>query len=969
MNPGSGSGATWRLAVVAWFAMWVAGAGCMAPEDDAVESDPTFEGGVEDEEGGVDPEWEGGDKGLGGKAWDGSRSDEEEIVVPFAGGIGQANNSLGIWLWHLEGTGMASHGDLANALAAIGVKRIYVKVADGSYDPSKWPEVNDATVPKAYLDRGIEPFAWSYNYPGNDAAQAMALYQAAKAGYRGYVLDVEVELDGKVTQLHSLFKAFSEARKKAQSDGLAGSGFRLYATTWGNPKDHKMHVEVIDLYVDGHMPQTYLEAWGPVFMATPAATVKLGTDEYRALGCKKPVQHILSAEEGKIQAWQIDAAFAASGPESSLWRVPGGGTPQSIWNTLKAVDWHKDFGAGQSGSVTLSAPAVFVLGQSALVSGTTKGAVTRVRVTCDGYLLADLKVDGNGNYAFQQTFNKAGKMRSLVAEGLDSGGKVLAQAKSVVDVLEKPLAEVATLTLVSPLKATVGIPAPFSGTASGGIVQVVVAVDGWQVADPPIEAGKYSFLYSFNQPGAKRMVVARGYDKGFNVVAQEFAYVDVLPGTSTANLTFLGPSTAVVGKEVVFSGGATKDVVDVEVLVDTTSISTLKPAGKPFQVKYTFWEPGLRTVMLRGRDSSGTVLAEKSLQIEVLGVPKMTFVEPGTTALNPVTMKVQADSGIVSVKYYSQGFYLGSSTGKAGGFSVTYEFDQVGERTLEAEGLGADGSTLASAQAKVKVFDPGTLAFTMPSGAAAANPVTFAVAASPDVVKVRYEAEGKWLMGESTDALNGFAMTYEFNQLGKREVHARGFNSGGKLVVTAVKPVEVTTSAPAVPYLYQYSNQLSPGATCSQTSVAMLLAWYGWKGKPDDITAKYGVAATQSPAGLASVFNDYAKSMGVPQRLKAHTDGTIEQVNALLAKGKPVIVHGYFTSAGHVLVLLEMSGTDYVVNDPAGKWTQVFKGGYPSGWNPTAGKLVKYGVNAVYDAIATWDGGAPAPIWYHEIVE
>lgn len=113
----------------------------------------------------------------------------------------------------------------------------------------------------------------------------------------------------------------------------------VYVTTWGNPKDHNMHIEIIDKYVDGHMPQTYLEVWGESYMNEPAKWVKIGTCEYRELGAKKPIHHIVSTEYNKITAEQINIFFKWSGKESSIWRVPGTETPLSIWNTWEDVNW------------------------------------------------------------------------------------------------------------------------------------------------------------------------------------------------------------------------------------------------------------------------------------------------------------------------------------------------------------------------------------------------------------------------------------------------------------------------------------------------------------------------------------------------------------------------------------------------------------------------------------------------------
>jgi hypothetical protein len=255
-----------------------------------------------------------------------------------------------VWLWYLEqlaDRGIISHGQLALRLADLGVQRIYVKVADGDAScDSSWPEACDATIPEAYHEEGLECWAWSYNYPAGrgstNAGQAEALRRAAEAGYDGYVLDIEIEFDYATTTLEQLLEAFTTARDDAIAEGDVEPGWPINVTTWGNPADHGMRVDIIDAYVDAHMPQTYLEVWGDTYMTEGARWVHVGTCEYRSLGAFKPVHHILSTEQGQITASQLNAALAESTAESSLWRVPGGGIPESVWNTWEGVDWSMD---------------------------------------------------------------------------------------------------------------------------------------------------------------------------------------------------------------------------------------------------------------------------------------------------------------------------------------------------------------------------------------------------------------------------------------------------------------------------------------------------------------------------------------------------------------------------------------------------------------------------------------------------
>jgi hypothetical protein len=168
-------------------------------------------------------------------------------------------------------------------------------------------------------------------------------------------------------------------------------------------------------------------------------------------------------------------------------------------------------------------------------------------------------------------------------------------------------------------------------------------------------------------------------------------------------------------------------------------------------------------------------------------------------------------------------------------------------------------------------------------------------------------------------------------------------------------------------YFNQYDNQMHPASTCQNTSVAMLLSKFGWWGKPDDITREWGKDYAQSPSGLANVFNELAARNRIQKRLTPITNGTLQEFRDLLRQGKPTIVHGYFTSYGHVLVALDFDGAYYTVNDPAGCWSESFKGGY--GWCPSGktGERIKYHKDAFEAAIATSDGWSYLPLWFHKL--
>lgn len=252
-------------------------------------------------------------------------------------------NKFGVWLWHFEDTQYPTHGGLADRVKAMGAKRIYVKVADGRINPEVWPEVQDTELVKAYHDRGLEAWAWSYNYKNNTVLQAEALYEAAKTGYDGYVIDIEIEFNGESAALQQLLMDFDAKKKQAIADGHIDEDFKFYVTTWGNPSNHNYRIDILDRFVDAYMPQTYVEEWAGDHLVDITKCVEEAQAEYESLGATKPLHHILSTAQQILDEDGINEFFAASGPESSLWRIPGAGVSQLVWDTWYAADWEMDF--------------------------------------------------------------------------------------------------------------------------------------------------------------------------------------------------------------------------------------------------------------------------------------------------------------------------------------------------------------------------------------------------------------------------------------------------------------------------------------------------------------------------------------------------------------------------------------------------------------------------------------------------
>lgn len=171
------------------------------------------------------------------------------------------------------------------------------------------------------------------------------------------------------------------------------------------------------------------------------------------------------------------------------------------------------------------------------------------------------------------------------------------------------------------------------------------------------------------------------------------------------------------------------------------------------------------------------------------------------------------------------------------------------------------------------------------------------------------------------------------------------------------------TGTSGVPYFYQYDNLLHPGSSCQNTSIAMVLSHIGWEGTPDDITAEWGKDYAQSPENLSYLFNTLSSEYWLGGALWTTTEGSLEEFRSAASQDNIMIVHGYFTGYGHVLVVTGFDGENYRVNDPAGEWNLEFRGGY--GQDRSIGHNILYPREEFESAIATSDGRTFLPIWYH----
>ena len=164
-----------------------------------------------------------------------------------------------------------------------------------------------------------------------------------------------------------------------------------------------------------------------------------------------------------------------------------------------------------------------------------------------------------------------------------------------------------------------------------------------------------------------------------------------------------------------------------------------------------------------------------------------------------------------------------------------------------------------------------TLAWVSPTGTTATNPVVFKADATSDIVTIRYFADGTFLLGSSTDRANFFPVTYKFTGVGVRRIYVRGYNAAGTQVAGAYRDFTIRDLISNVPYFFQYANTYEPGATCANTTMAMLLKYYGASYTPDQIYTEFR-KQSQDEFKFDTIFNKLAARAGLKQRIKVHME-------------------------------------------------------------------------------------------------
>ncbi|HEY9640904.1 MAG TPA: C39 family peptidase [Coleofasciculaceae cyanobacterium] len=126
-----------------------------------------------------------------------------------------------------------------------------------------------------------------------------------------------------------------------------------------------------------------------------------------------------------------------------------------------------------------------------------------------------------------------------------------------------------------------------------------------------------------------------------------------------------------------------------------------------------------------------------------------------------------------------------------------------------------------------------------------------------------------------------------------------------------------------VPYKSQLDNVLNPTGACNVTSFAMVMTYFQVKGATgvgqlEDELYRYmenNGLSRWDPNNLATMARAYGLTDDFTMR------GTLSDIRKAIAQGYPCIIHGYFTSFGHIIVVIGYDAYGLFVHDPYGKWT------------------------------------------------
>ena len=525
------------------------------------------------------------------------------------------------------------------------------------------------------------------------------------------------------------------------------------------------------------------------------------------------------------------------------------------------------------------------------------------------------------------------------------------------------------------------------GTVTSKIEKVKVKVDGYYLTDQitgsqeiiPNDEDNYKLSYKFHQAGQERDLIVEAYNKEGQIVDEIKAQIDVVTDKITANYNdqvFLTDEFEITG-QVYSKIDKIKVKVDGHYLTDRiTEQQTIIPdKSGNYKLKYKFHEVGQnRNLIIEGYNNNGQLIASKQYEIDVLEIKnKLSVVLPEQIVVNDgFKIEGQAYPPIEKIKIKLDGYSLTSQINVK---ENKYQLNNIklntagSSRKLSITGYNQSGEVVTKLTEKVAVFSDQQLTIKVPKEIKKNESTIISGQALNPIAKIDFLVDGEYKLNNTkVEVTNGtYNFPYTFNSGGQnRELKVIGYDESGRKIAKEEIDFSVYDDEKRiiknVPYYNQLRNYYKPYSTCQNTAMAMVLAYYGWTGDPDDIYQSYGKSA-KSAVEFENIFNYYASASDFSVRLQTFWGRTAKDLEMRIQQGRPVVLHGRFTGSGHVVVLVGYDENYFYINDPAGIWNQKVYGGY--NYNViTDGEYVKYPRERVMAALNNYN-----TVFTHEIVK
>lgn len=160
--------------------------------------------------------------------------------------------------------------------------------------------------------------------------------------------------------------------------------------------------------------------------------------------------------------------------------------------------------------------------------------------------------------------------------------------------------------------------------------------------------------------------------------------------------------------------------------------------------------------------------------------------------------------------------------------------------------------------------------------------------------------------------------------------HVQLLNSKGQAPIPSAdpKPVLIPARLPVskrlnVPYHNQLNNSENPRGACNVTCFAMVMNYFKIKKRTSALQLEDELYRYMENQGLSRHEPDDLSTMGKSYGLSNDLTlrGSLYDMKKSISEGKPCIIHGYFTSFGHIITVIGYDNNGFIVNDPFGEWT------------------------------------------------